>query len=296
MLLCKQEKAWIHLSAEQVDWRDDNDDEPGNQEFEAHYMYMAHIQEVSPDVAANSGPVYDSEPLQKLVEIILFILNSGCSKHMTRNLKLLCNLVEKLLGTVKFGNDQIALILGYGDLVQGNITIKRGNDLLTSSHGSNLYSITLQDIISLKPICLMAEATSSQAWLWHRRLSHLNFDSINLLSKNDYVVGLLKFSEGVVISCFCVHLSPIAYPLSHGGTMAMSLMHQWHDIICGGVIGPRGSILYGAYGFILVSSEKSLPSQRNKYMLLSSLSSGSTFTAARICAAATTITGTSCCR
>nr|GFC11900.1 hypothetical protein [Tanacetum cinerariifolium] len=37
------------------------------------------------------------------------------------------------------------------------------------------------------PICLMAKATSSQAWLWHRRLSHLNFNSINLLSKNDIV-------------------------------------------------------------------------------------------------------------
>nr|GFB69507.1 hypothetical protein [Tanacetum cinerariifolium] len=38
----------------------------------------------------------------------------------------------------------------------------------------------------------MAKETSSQAWLWRRRLSHLNFDTINLLSKNDIVVGLLK--------------------------------------------------------------------------------------------------------
>ncbi|GKC84479.1 hypothetical protein Tco_1140196 [Tanacetum coccineum] len=60
-----------------------------------------------------------------LVEIILFIIDSRCSKHMTRNLKLLSNFVEKFLGTVKFGNDQIALILGYGDLVEGNVTIIR---------------------------------------------------------------------------------------------------------------------------------------------------------------------------
>ncbi|GJT07702.1 hypothetical protein Tco_0842164 [Tanacetum coccineum] len=52
-----------------------------------------------------------------LIEIILFIVDSGCSKHMTGNLKLLTNFVEKFLGTVKFGNDQIAPILGYGDLV-----------------------------------------------------------------------------------------------------------------------------------------------------------------------------------
>ncbi|GJT87697.1 hypothetical protein Tco_1069414 [Tanacetum coccineum] len=60
-----------------------------------------------------------------LVEIILFIVDSGCSKHMTGNLKLLTNFVEKFLGTVKFGNDQIVPILGYGDLFQGTITIKR---------------------------------------------------------------------------------------------------------------------------------------------------------------------------
>nr|GFC43412.1 retrovirus-related Pol polyprotein from transposon TNT 1-94 [Tanacetum cinerariifolium] len=68
----------------------------------------------------------------------------------------------------------------------------KGNDLLTSSHGTDLYSITLQSTSSPNPICLMTKATSSQAWLWHRRLSHLNFDTINLLSKNDIVVGLRK--------------------------------------------------------------------------------------------------------
>nr|GEW25044.1 hypothetical protein [Tanacetum cinerariifolium] len=162
-----------------------------------------------------------------LVEIILFIVDSGCSKHMTRNLKLLINFVEKFLGTVKFGNDQITPILGYGDLVQGAVTIKRvyyveglnhnlfsvgqfwyahlevafrkstcyirdlkGNDLLTGSRGTDLYSITLQDTTSQKLICLMANATSYQAWLWHHRLSHLNFDTINLVSKNDIVIGL----------------------------------------------------------------------------------------------------------
>nr|GFB74457.1 integrase, catalytic region, zinc finger, CCHC-type, peptidase aspartic, catalytic [Tanacetum cinerariifolium] len=78
--------------------------------------------------------------LLQLVEIVLFIIDSGCSKHMTGNLKLLTNFVEKFLGTVKFRNDQIAHILGYGDLVQGAVMIKqkstcyirdlKGNDLL----------------------------------------------------------------------------------------------------------------------------------------------------------------------
>nr|GFC82112.1 ribonuclease H-like domain-containing protein [Tanacetum cinerariifolium] len=66
MLLCKQEEAGIQLNAEQVDWRDDNDDdELEDQELEAHYMYMAQLQQVSPD-AADSGPIFDYEPLQKV--------------------------------------------------------------------------------------------------------------------------------------------------------------------------------------------------------------------------------------
>ncbi|GJZ97294.1 retrovirus-related pol polyprotein from transposon TNT 1-94 [Tanacetum coccineum] len=71
----------------------------------------------------------------------------------------------------------------------------KGNDLLTGSCGIDLYSITLQDTYTLNPICLMAKATSSQSWLWHHRLSHLNFDTINLLLKYDILTGLprLKF-------------------------------------------------------------------------------------------------------
>ncbi|GKC18306.1 retrovirus-related pol polyprotein from transposon TNT 1-94 [Tanacetum coccineum] len=229
MLLCKQEEVRIQLSAEQADWKDDTDDEPNDHELEAHYLYMTLIQEVTPDTADNSRPIFDADLLQKLVEIILFIVDFGCSKHMTGNLKLLSNFVKKFLGTVKLENDQIALILVYRDLVQGNVTIKRvyyveglnhnllsvgqfcdvdlevafrkstcyirdlkGNDLLTGSRGTYLYSITLQDTSTPNPICLMAKATSSQAWLWHHRLSHLNFDTINLLSKYGIVTGLPK--------------------------------------------------------------------------------------------------------
>nr|GEU73365.1 ribonuclease H-like domain-containing protein [Tanacetum cinerariifolium] len=65
MLLCKQEEAEIQLNAEQADWRDDTDDESEDQELKAHYMYMAQIQEVTPD-AADSKPIFDFEPLQKV--------------------------------------------------------------------------------------------------------------------------------------------------------------------------------------------------------------------------------------
>ncbi|GJS33709.1 retrovirus-related pol polyprotein from transposon TNT 1-94 [Tanacetum coccineum] len=193
-------------------------------------------------------PRYKWEPKSKagnvnsnLIEKILFIVDYGCSKHMTGNIELLSNFVEKFLGTVKFGNAQIALILGYSDLVQENVTIKRvyyveglnhnlfsvgqfcdadlevafrkstcyicdltGNDLLTGSRGTDLYSITLQDTSTPNLICLMAKASLSQAWLWHRRLSHLNFDIMNMLSKYDIVTGLpkLKFIKDHLCSSF----------------------------------------------------------------------------------------------
>nr|GEY33172.1 integrase, catalytic region, zinc finger, CCHC-type, peptidase aspartic, catalytic [Tanacetum cinerariifolium] len=122
-----------------------------------------------------------------------------------------------------------APILGYGDLDQGNDTINRvyyveglnynlfsvgqfcdadlevafrkstcfvrdfqGNDLLTGNRGSDLYQVYLHESTSSTPLCLMAKASPTQARLWHRRLSHLNFDYINLLSKKDIVIGLPK--------------------------------------------------------------------------------------------------------
>nr|GEW27871.1 hypothetical protein [Tanacetum cinerariifolium] len=65
MLLCKQEEARVQLNAEQANWKDDTDDESDDQELDAHYMYMAQIQEVTPDTANNSRPIFDAEPLQK---------------------------------------------------------------------------------------------------------------------------------------------------------------------------------------------------------------------------------------
>ncbi|GKB09595.1 hypothetical protein Tco_0837907 [Tanacetum coccineum] len=55
-----------------------------------------------------------------VVQIVLWYLDSGCSKHMTRNCSQLMNFVSKFLGTVRFENDQVAKIMGYGDYQQGN--------------------------------------------------------------------------------------------------------------------------------------------------------------------------------
>ncbi|GJR28044.1 hypothetical protein Tco_1104276 [Tanacetum coccineum] len=66
MLLCKQEEAGIRLNVEQANWRDDTDDVLEDQKLEAHHLYMAQIQEVTPDAPNNSRPIFDTEPLQKV--------------------------------------------------------------------------------------------------------------------------------------------------------------------------------------------------------------------------------------
>nr|GEY33922.1 hypothetical protein [Tanacetum cinerariifolium] len=66
-------------------------------------------------------------------------------------------------------------------------------DLLKRDHLKNLYTINLHEMASTSPMCLMARASSTKSWLWHQRLSHLNFDTINDLDTNDLVSGLPKF-------------------------------------------------------------------------------------------------------
>nr|GFB13706.1 retrovirus-related Pol polyprotein from transposon TNT 1-94 [Tanacetum cinerariifolium] len=84
-----------------------------------------------------------AEPVAKwfprIVQICLWIIDSGCSKHMTGNRALLTNLVEKFLGTVRFGNNDFSVIAGYGDAVIGSITIKKF--YYVEGLGHNLFSV-----------------------------------------------------------------------------------------------------------------------------------------------------------
>ncbi|GJV33770.1 retrovirus-related pol polyprotein from transposon TNT 1-94 [Tanacetum coccineum] len=80
---------------------------------------------------------------------------------------------SKFLRTVRFGNDQIVKIMGYGDYQLGNNL--EGVDLLSGSRDTNLYTISLDDMLKTSPICLLSKASKTKSWLWHHRLSHLNF-------------------------------------------------------------------------------------------------------------------------
>ncbi|GKC04617.1 retrovirus-related pol polyprotein from transposon TNT 1-94 [Tanacetum coccineum] len=141
----------------------------------------------------------------------------------------------------KFRNDHVAKILGYGGYQIGNVMISRvyyveglghnlfsvgqfcdsnlevsfhqhtcfihnleGVDLLTGSRGNNLYTLSLGDMMASSPICLLSKALKTKSWLWHRRLSHLNFGAINHLVRYDLVRGLpkLKFEKDHLCSAY----------------------------------------------------------------------------------------------
>nr|GEU70087.1 hypothetical protein [Tanacetum cinerariifolium] len=78
------DEAGIQLNADQANWRDDTDDESKDQKLEAHYMYMAQLQEVSPD-AADSGPIFDAEPLQKVSTDDHYNVFTNASEHLEQS-------------------------------------------------------------------------------------------------------------------------------------------------------------------------------------------------------------------
>nr|GFA23983.1 integrase, catalytic region, zinc finger, CCHC-type, peptidase aspartic, catalytic [Tanacetum cinerariifolium] len=104
----------------------------------------------------NNFFIFDDE---SIIQICLWIIDSGCSKHMTGNRALLTNFVKKFLGTVRFGNNDFAVIAGYGDVVIGSVMIKKvyyvedGVDLLTGDRSSNSYTIALNEVASNSSTC-----------------------------------------------------------------------------------------------------------------------------------------------
>ncbi|GKB67950.1 retrovirus-related pol polyprotein from transposon TNT 1-94, partial [Tanacetum coccineum] len=153
---------------------------------------------------------------------------------MTWNRSWLKNFMKKFIRTVRFGNDHFGAIMGFGDYMIGDSVILKvyyveglghnlfsvgkfcdsdlevafrkyscyvrdvdGVELLKGSYGSNLYTISIEDMMKSSPICLLSKASKNKSWLWHHRLNHLNFSTINDLARKDLVRGLprLKFEK-----------------------------------------------------------------------------------------------------
>nr|GEY05203.1 hypothetical protein [Tanacetum cinerariifolium] len=156
--------------------------------------------------------VYSRKPKESrnnvmVVQIVLWYLDSGCSKHMTGDRSQLTNFVNKFLGTVKFeglGHN----LFSVGQFCDSDLEVAfrqhtcficnlEGVDLLTGSRGNNLYTLSLGYMMASSHICLLSKASKTKSWLWHRCLSHLNFGAINHLARQGLVRGLpkLKFEK-----------------------------------------------------------------------------------------------------
>ncbi|GJY79151.1 retrovirus-related pol polyprotein from transposon TNT 1-94 [Tanacetum coccineum] len=217
---------------------------------EAHIDYLKHTQEQA-DIL--QGIVKQAKAKQPLDNALDFACSSKKAKivesKITNNSELnhlwgsnatdvpsSSSLINdsKFLGTVRFGNDQIAKIMGYGDYQLGNVIISRvyyverighnlffvgqfcnanmevtfrkntcfiwnleGVDLLSGSIDTNLYTISLNDMLKTSLICLLSKASKTKSWLWHRWLSHLKFGTLNKLAKDGLARGIpkLKFQK-----------------------------------------------------------------------------------------------------
>ncbi|GJZ45894.1 retrovirus-related pol polyprotein from transposon TNT 1-94 [Tanacetum coccineum] len=217
-------------------------------------------------------PADPQETIAPVVHIVLWYLDSGCSKHMTGDRSRLRNFVKKFIGTVRFRNDHFGAIMGYGDYVIGDSVISRvyyveglghnlfsvgqfcdsdlevafrkhtcfvrdldGVDLIKGSRGTNLYTISVEDMMRSSPICLLSKASKNKSWLWHRRLNHLNFGTLNDLARKDLVRGLpwLKFEKDHLCSACQIGKSRKATHKPKMINTIMEVLHTLHMDICG---------------------------------------------------------------
>ncbi|GJW33915.1 retrovirus-related pol polyprotein from transposon TNT 1-94 [Tanacetum coccineum] len=182
------------------------------------------------------------------------------------------------LSTVKFDNDHIANIMGYGDYQIGNITISRvyyveglghnlfsvgqfcdsdlevafrkhtcficnlqGIDLLSESRETNLYTLSIGDMMASSLTCLLSKASKTKSWLWYKRLSHLNFGAINHLAKNCLVRGLpkLKFEKDHLCSACAMGKSKKQSHKPKSEDTNHEKLYLLHMDLCGSVNGKK---------------------------------------------------------
>ncbi|GJW26507.1 retrovirus-related pol polyprotein from transposon TNT 1-94 [Tanacetum coccineum] len=157
------------------------------------------------DPQGNNTPV----EYNLVIQIVLWYLDSGYSKHMTGDRSRLRNFVKKFIGT--------GILCGR------------------TCRGMNLYTISVEDIMRSSPICLLSKASKNKSWLWHRLLNHLNFGTLNDLARKDLVRGLprLKFKKDHL--CFACQLGK-SRKATHKPKMVntiMEVLHTLHMDLCG---------------------------------------------------------------
>ncbi|GJS87733.1 retrovirus-related pol polyprotein from transposon TNT 1-94 [Tanacetum coccineum] len=223
-------------------------------------------------IIAETQTIDASVKYTAVVQIVLWYLDSGYSKHMTGNRSRLKNFVKKFIETVRFKNDHFGAIMGYGDYVIGDSVISRvyyvkglrhnlffvgqfcdsdlevafrkhscyvrnedGMDLLKGSCGSNLYTISVEDMMKSSPICLLSKSSKNKSWLWHRQLNQLNFGTINDLARKDLVTGLprLKFEKDHLFSACQLGKNKKYTHKPKSENIIMEVLHTLYMDLCG---------------------------------------------------------------
>ncbi|GJV71087.1 putative ribonuclease H-like domain-containing protein [Tanacetum coccineum] len=119
-------------------------------------------------------------------------VDSGCSKHMTGNMSYLSDFKEFDGGYVTFVGEQCSFYdTGRFVLSPDFKLTDESQVLLKVPRKNNMYSIDMKNIVPKESLtCLVTKATLDESMLWHRRLGHVNFKTINKLVKENLVRGL----------------------------------------------------------------------------------------------------------
>ncbi|GJV50474.1 retrovirus-related pol polyprotein from transposon TNT 1-94 [Tanacetum coccineum] len=195
-------------------------------------------------------------------------------------------------------NDHFGAIMGYGDYVIGDSVISKvyyveglghnlfsvsqfcdsdlevafrkhscyvrdvnGVDLIKGNHGTNLYTIFVEDMMKSSPICLLSKASKNKSWLWHHRLNHLNFGTINDLARKDLVRGLLrlKFEKDHLCSACQLGKSKKYSHKPKSKNTNMEVLHTLHMDLCGpmrnGIVERQNRTLVEAARTMLIFSK-----------------------------------------
>ena len=172
----------------------------------------------------------------------LWYVDSGCSRHMTGDISLLSKFEERAGPSITFGDDSKGFTKGYGLISKENVIIdnvslveglkhnllsvsqlcdrghqvwfsdeacvvsnkKNNNVVLQGKRKGNVYIADFNSPNADQITCLFSKASTDESWLWHKKLSHLNFKSMNELVKKDLVRGLPKmefFKDGLCDAC-----------------------------------------------------------------------------------------------
>nr|GFA62779.1 hypothetical protein [Tanacetum cinerariifolium] len=225
------------LSAEQVFWSQNyvNSDEPNlstrptqievPKELPKVIMVNTSLKKINHHLASFDVVVKEGTTATTITK------DSDCSKHMTEDRSQLTNFVNKFLGIVKFGNDHVAKIMGYGDYKIGNVTISRV--YFVEGLGHNLFSVG--DMMGSSPMCALSKASKTKSWLLHRRLSDLNFVAINHLARQDRVQGLpkLKFKKDHLCSACAMGRSKLKSHKPKSKDTNQEKLYLLHMDFCG---------------------------------------------------------------